>query len=347
MWNSASAPALVLAALAVAVSGGLIYISQSEPGNMTTQSNEGVAYTEIHSPSGFVNSEPFQLSDYVGKKVILLDFMTYSCINCQRTFPYLNDWYAKYKDDGLIVVGIHTPEFAFERDINNVRNAAKQFGLEFPLVLDNDYATWAAYGNRYWPRKYLIDIHGNVVYDHIGEGAYVETENKIVELLNERKQVLNESGIVSASFDTPVGAPTVDYEKVGTPETYLGASRIQYLVNLPSSSCLSGSCSYSFSNDELMGYELQGVWRIDDEYALLEEGKGALRMSFEASSVNLVAGSKNPVTVEVYVDDVFHKEVTISLHTLYQLVTLEEYGSHILEIRFPKPGVSAFAFTFG
>jgi cytochrome c biogenesis protein CcdA/thiol-disulfide isomerase/thioredoxin len=117
-------------------------------------------YKELVNPSGFVNSDPFQLKDIVGKKVILLDVMTYSCINCQRTFPYANAWYEKYKDKGLEIVAIHTPEFAFEHKIENVRDAMTKFGIKFPVVLDNDYGTWNAYGNNYWPRKYLIDIDG-------------------------------------------------------------------------------------------------------------------------------------------------------------------------------------------
>src|SRR3990167_6237732 len=160
-------------------------------------------YKEITSPSGFVNTGPFNLKDIVGKKVILLDFMTYSCINCQRTFPYLNAWYEKYKDQGLEIVGIHTPEFAFEKNIENVREAMRRFGILYPVVFDNDYATWRAYGNQYWPRKYLIDIHGDIVYDHIGEGAYEETEMKIRELLLERSRLLGErsadAGALAAS----------------------------------------------------------------------------------------------------------------------------------------------------
>lgn len=305
-------------------------------------------YRDIVSPSGFVNAEPFALKDVVGKKVVLIDFVTYSCINCQRTFPYLNAWYDAYKGDGLEIVGIHTPEFAFEKDIGNVRAAAEKFGLEFPLVLDNDYGTWTAYQNRYWPRKYLIDIHGNIVYDHIGEGAYDETEEKIVELLNERKRVLGEPGTVVKS-GAPKDAVTVDFEKVKTPETYLGAARLQYLVNLPQASCLNGSCSYSFSDGKPNGYELMGQWKIDGEYAMLEKGEGAIRIAFTASKVNLVAGSMaQGIRAEVYVDGALHKELVIYANELYNLVDLGgAYGSHVMEIRFLDAPVSAYAFTFG
>ena len=178
---------LVLAGLAV---GTLIF---SSPGSNKVLPSGGVRYQEIVGPSGFVNTDGITIRELIGQKIVLVDFMTYSCINCQRTFPYLNAWYGKYKDQGLEIIGIHTPEFAFEKDIDNVREAMKHFGISYPVVLDNDYATWNAYGNRYWPRKYLIDIQGNVVYDHIGEGDYEETEMKIRELLEERAQVLGEN----------------------------------------------------------------------------------------------------------------------------------------------------------
>jgi hypothetical protein len=143
-------------------------------------------------------------------------------------------------------------------------------------------------------------------------------------------------------------AETPQFDAVRTPETYLGAKRVQYLVNLPSTSCLNGSCSYSFSDESRQGYELEGQWAIDGESAMLEKGVGAIRLPFTASKVNLVAGSATPVDVEVYVDGALHKQVVITTHDLYNLVDLGgKYGSHVVEIRFLTPGVSAFAFTFG
>lgn len=156
----------------------------------TTKKN---MYREIVSPSGYINTnnEDITIGQYVGEKVILLNVMTYSCINCQRTFPYVNAWYEKYRDDGLLVIGIHTPEFAFEKNKTNVENAMREFGITYPVVMDNDFATWKAYGNKYWPRKYLIDSNGNIIFDHIGEGKYVETELAIVQALQELKQQQN------------------------------------------------------------------------------------------------------------------------------------------------------------
>ncbi len=154
---------------------------------------EGIPYVELVSPSGFVNTddEAITIGQFVGSRVILLQVMTYACINCKRTMPYVVSWYETYKDDGLMVIGIHTPEFAFEKKKENVETAMEAFGVTFPVVLDNEYKTWRALENRYWPRRYLIDIHGTIVYDHIGEGAYEETESMIKTLLEERKTLLD------------------------------------------------------------------------------------------------------------------------------------------------------------
>ncbi len=140
-------------------------------------------YTELVGTTGYVNSEPFELGDFIGKKVILVSFMTYSCINCQRTMPLLNKLYDTYRENGLVVVGVHTPEFAFEHNIDNVRRELNEQGVRFPVVLDNNYSTWRAYNNSYWPARYLINLEGNVSYYHAGEGAYTETASKIEEAL--------------------------------------------------------------------------------------------------------------------------------------------------------------------
>jgi len=335
-----------------------VILDQNERATMKARTYD--VAKEITTPDGFINTDAFKLSDYIGKKVILVDFWTYSCINCQRTLPYLNAWHEKYADDGLLIIGVHTPEFEFEKEYDNVLKATEKYAVSYPVVLDNDYSTWTAYKNRYWPRKYLIDIDGYIVYNHIGEGGYGETEEKIVELLNERKQVLGEEGSVFVKAGEPTGTQDVDFEQVATPETYLGAARIQYLINLPNVSCLSGSCTYSFSNmKDFRGYELMGAWKLDDETASLESDTGALRITFTASKVNLVAGSDTPVRARILVDgkpvdslssgsDVENGIVTFTEHDLYNLVDLNgTYESHILEIQFLDPGISAFAFTFG
>lgn len=156
-----------------------------EKKNMTKLASQG-KFTEIVDASGYLNTngQKIQIGDYVGKKIILVEILTYSCINCQRTVPYLNDWYTKYKDKGLIVIAIHAPEFAYEKNIDNVqKELVQKQGVRFPVVLDNDFKTWSAYKNQFWPHRYLIDLNGDVVDDHIGEGKYAETEQKIVQLL--------------------------------------------------------------------------------------------------------------------------------------------------------------------
>lgn len=317
---------------------------------------------EITTPDGFINSSEFTLADYVGKKVILVDFWTYSCINCQRTTPYLNDWYKKYEDDGLIIVGIHTPEFEFEKDYKNVERAVEKFGIDFPVVLDNDFSTWRAYQNRYWPRKYLIDIDGYIVYDHIGEGAYKETEEAIVKALNERNERL---GLENISIkDSLVDAENPNFSEVETRETYLGYSRMSYNNNSLDeiSSCPEFKRRCNFTKPEILEanhFAFAGLWNIDEEYSEVLEEDSSIFIDFKASKVNLVIESEDDHLAEVYLDGELISEdksgysvengvVMFNDAGLYNLVDLNgEYGRHVLEIRFKDAGVRAFAFTFG
>ena len=148
---------------------------------------------EIVAPSGFINADDVSINEARGEKVVLLDFWTYTCFNCQNTQPYINRWHQKYADDGLRIVGVHTPEFGFEREYANVEQAVREAGIRYPVVLDNSYATWDAYDQRYWPAWYLIDADGFIRYKHFGEGAYGETEAKIQELLAERNRIGNQA----------------------------------------------------------------------------------------------------------------------------------------------------------
>jgi len=297
-------------------------------------------YREIVNPSGFVNATPFKLADLIGKKVILVDFMTYSCINCQRTFPYLNAWYEKYKDQGLEIVAIHTPEFAFEKNIKNVEQAAQEFGLKFPLVLDNDYATWGAYENQYWPRKYLIDINGNVVYDHIGEGNYDVTEAKIVELLKERAELTGGSiseGKVSV-------APYNIYAR--SPETYFGAWRNTNFGNGESGKI--GEQKFVLPNIISQNkFYLGGTWNITAEYAENVVAPAELVFKFDAKEVYIVAEGDNEKKIEVYIDGSMTEVIKIKDSKLYHIVSLPSAGEHTLRIIFKNPGTRIYAFTFG
>lgn len=318
--------------------------STCPPQNMDVPERSGEPYKEIVNPSGFVNTEPITLGEFIGKKVILLDFLTYSCINCQRTFPYLNAWDEKYRDQGLLIVGIHTPEFAFEKDIRNVREAMKQFGITHPIVLDNDYATWRAYGNNYWPRKYLIDIRGNVVYDHIGEGAYEETEQKIRELLAERARVLGEDAQMGGDLVTYAVAPTTI--AANSPETYFGSARNELLGNgMPGTSGIrTFTLPETFRRDTLY---LGGSWEIMPEYARNTKEEARISYRFEAKNVYFVAGAAQEIEVTVVVDGKKTKQLVIRANTLYTLVENAVAGTHTLELIIHNPGLEAYTFTFG
>jgi cytochrome c biogenesis protein CcdA/thiol-disulfide isomerase/thioredoxin len=320
--------------------------------------NEG-PYIEIKDPSGFVNSDPFKLADLVGKKVILLDFIDYSCINCERTFPYLEEWYKKYGPDGFAVVAIHTPEFSFEKDQNNVAAAAKQFGLTFPIVLDNDYATWNAYQNEYWPHKYLIDIHGNIIYDHIGEGSYDQTEAEIVKQLNIARQYLGEPGTVTEATTSLPSDYTVNTE---SPETYFGTMRNEYFANgtpgaAGEKTYTMPSASATLSPNE---FYLGGDWDIEEQYAENKSASSSISYEFDAENMYFVAASTNgtPVTATILIDgkpippqwqgaDVVNGTLTITGSRLYSVFTSSIMGQHRIDIIFNNPGVQAYTFTFG
>jgi cytochrome c biogenesis protein CcdA/thiol-disulfide isomerase/thioredoxin len=316
-------------------------------------------YQEIVNPSDFVNTDGITLSSLVGQKVILLDFLTYSCINCQRTFPYLNAWYDAYKDDGLEIVGIHTPEFAFEKNKQNVIEAAKEFGLEFPIVMDNDYATWNAYKNRYWPRKYLIDIHGNIVYDHIGEGAYDETEKKIQELLEERRRVLGETGTVSVRT-TPIDAEEVSFDTVKSRETYFGSLR-NNKQGMQTATLPDGTIRFArpTASDMVDGQlYLIGDWKITPEYAENSTKKASILFRYTAQKVFIVMDADDATKATILIDGkkvnastqgvhVNNGVVTIDNEQLYRLIEHKDIETHTLEIQIENAGVRAYAFTFG
>ena len=327
--------------------------------------NDEGSYTEIVNPSGFVNSPngggvPFKLADLIGKKVILIDFVDYSCINCERTFPYLNGWYKKYIDQGLEIVAIHTPEFSFEKDISNVTAAAKRFGIQFPIVLDNDYSTWNAYGNEYWPHKYLIDIHGRVIYDHIGEGGYDETEARIVQALNERQTYLGQIGTISISTST---VPNLAIQ-AESPETYFGAMRNDAFGN--------GIAGFSYTNNFTVPNDLTrnvfylgGKWNIQHEYIQNVSPGAQISFKFSASKMYIVAspskdnsGNFEPVTAQILIDgkqitaeqsgaDVKNGVLTIDSSRLYNIFSDTVLGQHRLDIIFNFVGAEAFTFTFG
>jgi len=302
---------------------------------------------EISSPHGYINTEAISIEEYIGKKVILVDFWTYSCINCQRTFPYLNAWWEKYEDKGLVMIGIHTPEFAFENILSNVVAAVEKYEIKYPVVLDNDYATWNAYANRYWPAKYIIDIDGFIVYQHFGEGQYKETEEKIQELLAERKMVLAEEETkIFKTLVEPKGVAVVDRRSVGSPEVYFGAFRNEILANGKQSTI--GNQSFTAPNEiQLNKLYLDGQWKIEREFAENMNAGARIIFGYQARVVNFVAEAPFGAKVKIFQDGVLVKELEIKDAALYELIADQDYGQHIIEILIEDPGLQAFTFTFG
>lgn len=314
---------------------------------------------EITGISDYINTEgrPITFGEFKGKKVVLVDFWTYSCINCKRTIPYLTAWDDRYRDKGLVIVGVHTPEFAFEKIKANVeREVTNTFRIEYPVILDNDFATWNAFGNHYWPRKYLIDIDGYIVYDHIGEGEYEETERQIQNALAERARVLGLAGEVP-----DMGAPIVldvgeGGEQERSPETYFGASRNEFLKS-GTPHLLGTQAGVIPTTLETHQLYLKGQWNIHEEYAS-NAGPASIVYRFSARDVYFVARSDSGARVRLFLDgaplgasagrDVgSDSTMTITRDGLYELIKLDTHGEHTLEIQVEEGILNAYTFTFG
>jgi thiol-disulfide isomerase/thioredoxin len=280
----------------------------------------------------WLNSTPLTLASLHGK-VVLIDFWTYSCINCLRTLPYLERWAKTYESAGLVVVGVHTPEFAFEHVPANVERATHSLGVTYPVALDNDYGTWSAWGNQYWPAEYFIDRRGHVRYAHFGEGEYQKSEDVIRTLLAER------------TLPKPVSASITDQTPTDllTPETYLGSARIDRYIG---SKIVAGrEAAYTIPGAVPQGsFAYGGDWTVGQERIVA--GPGAkLRLSFHARKVFLVLGSMG--MVEVSVDGRHTKTVDVTQDRLYTLAELPGKATdHTLDLSF-TPGTEAYAFTFG
>ena len=298
------------------------------------------------NPSGFVNSDPFHIQDLIGKKVILIDFWTYSCINCQRTLPYLTAWYDKNKDQGLEIIGVHTPEFQFEHDINNVKSATQKFGIKYPVVLDNDYGTWNAYQNLYWPREYLIDIDGFIVHDHAGEGDYDVTEKAIQDALKERAQVLHIQDTVASGIAAPVNAIALDPTQVGSPETYFGSARNEFFGNGTSGKAGTVQLTAPSALTQNKFY-LDGSWNIQQEYAENQSANASISYRYQAKHVYFVAGAMSANSVQVYRDGVLVKTISVQANQLYPLIDESDSGAHSMKLIIQNPGLQAYTFTFG
>jgi thiol-disulfide isomerase/thioredoxin len=300
---------------------------------------------EIAGIRQWFNSDPLTLSQLKGK-VVLVDFWTYSCINCIRTLPYIESWYEKYKDQGLVVIGVHSPEFPFEGKPDNVAAAIAKFGITYPVAMDNDFVTWKNYKNQYWPAHYLIDRDGNVVDTHFGEGGYAETENKIRALLGLGQKT-------DAAPDKAVSSANQ------TPETYLGYDRGR---NFASNEAVVSDESQAYSLPGSLKqnqWALKGAWTIAGDHITADRHGAALRLHFNAGKVYLVLGSKSgqPVKAKITLNgaavggnagkDAADGMITVDQHRLYELLNLPSVTDGVLEITADAPGLEAYAFTFG
>lgn len=294
----------------------------------------------------WLNSPPLTMQALRGK-VVLVDFWTYSCINCVRTLPYLTDWDRKYHDKGLVIVGVHSPEFEFEKNLDNVKAAMAQYGIHYPVALDNHLDTWVNFDNRYWPAHYLIDRQGQVVYTHFGEGDYDITENNIRYLL----------GLKQPGETIQVEAPTFSVGQ--TPETYLGYLRADSYGGrgrVQRDMLARYGFPLFLPGDE---WAMKGLWRVEGERIVAGEKGAALRLNFKARKVFLVLGNTQgkPVHVTLKLNgepvggnagkDAPNGALTIDRHTLYELIDQKTPKNSLLEIDVGEPGLEAYAFTFG
>ncbi len=304
---------------------------------------------ELRGITNWLNSGPLNLMELRGK-VVLIDFWTYTCINCIRTLPHVTGWYNKYKDQGFVVIGVHSPEFEFEKNTKNVENAIKQYSINYPVAQDNNFATWNAYSNHYWPAEYLIDMSGNIRRTHFGEGEYDEMEKAIQALLLEGGKNVTTS-LQAMPDETP--------KTSRSPETYLGYQRMQYYF--PSEKILPGKDVFTIApNIPVNSFTLGGEWDIQGEQAAAGD-KAILQYHFYADKVFLVMrpGANTSATVKVYLDgslvktlqagaDVKDGVVTVDTDKLYNVIDLKgKPGDHFLRLEFETPGVEVFAFTFG
>jgi cytochrome c biogenesis protein CcdA/thiol-disulfide isomerase/thioredoxin len=306
----------------------------------------------------WLNSEPLSMEALKGK-VVLVDFWTYSCINCLRAIPYVEAWAEKYKEQGLVVIGVHAPEFAFEKNVDNVKKAIGDLGITYPVAIDNNYAIWRAFDNEYWPAHYFIDANGKVRHHHFGEGDYDGSERIIQQLLTETGKSNVAGGVVNVKA---TGAEAASNEAdVQSPETYVGWRRSQNFVD-EKGTVNDVPNNYTLSTPRLNEWGLTGNWTVGAEMAGLNAKDGSLYYRFHARDLHLVLGpgaDGKPVRFQVTVDgkppgDGHGVDTdgagngTVTEQRLYQLV--RESGAvadHTFEIRFLDPGVQAYAFTFG
>ncbi|VVM88303.1 cytochrome c biogenesis protein DipZ [Pseudomonas fluorescens] len=307
----------------------------------------------------WLNSPPLDAQALKGK-VVLVDFWTYSCINCLRTLPYLKAWAEKYRDQGLVVIGVHAPEFAFERNVGNVSKAMKDLGINYPVAIDNEFRIWRAFNNEYWPAHYFADAQGRIRYHHFGEGAYAESERVIQQLLREAGAAKVADGLINASAEGVQLAP--DMNEVQSPETYVGYQRAEHFVAETRLTPDKVTTYNPVSQLALNDWSLEGQWNVGPERATSSAPAGRIVYRFHARDLHLVLGpgaDGKPVRFKVLIDGKAPGEAhgtdvapdgsgNVTEQRLYQLVRQSgAVTDRTFSIEFLDPGVSAYAFTFG
>jgi cytochrome c biogenesis protein CcdA/thiol-disulfide isomerase/thioredoxin len=320
--------------------------------------NEG-PFPSLSGAVSWLNTPPLT-ADGLRGRVVVIDFWTYSCINCLRAIPYVEAWAEKYRDSGLVVIGVHTPEFAFEKDLTNVKRAVQDLKLTYPVAVDSNYAIWRAFKNEYWPAHYFVDARGTVRYHHFGEGQYEESERVIRELLKEKNARLPDAEYVNL---TPAGIQAAPSQRdVKSPETYVGFQRQDNYVS-PEAIRKNQAATYTAPvRPRVNQWGLAGAWNVRDENAMLVSAPGKIIFRFHARDLHLVLGpgsSRTAVRFRVRVDGAPPLEDrgvdvdaqgsgTVSGYRLYQLIRQRgPVEDRTFEIEFLDPGVQAFAFTFG
>ncbi len=328
---------------------------------LSTDKSQFKKAPEFEGISSYINSNGTKLSDLKGK-VVLIDFWTYSCINCIRTLPYLVDWNQKYSDKGLVIIGIHSPEFEFEKGLDNVKQAVTRFGIKYPVLLDNDHGTWNAFQNSYWPRKYLVDSEGFIRYDHIGEGGYVETENAIRTLLAERtgQQSISSTSVNQTNLSIPE-SQSVDFNQIKTPELYFGYQYARSQLGNNEGFDPEKIVNYTLPSSKLKpnAIYLEGEWKNKADSMELVGNEGKIILDYSAKSINIVAGGQGEITVMEFGKDNQTRnpysgndlnsegKLTIDGQRLYNIGRHQDYGNRQIAIDISGTGFRIYTFTFG
>ncbi|KAF6244488.1 redoxin family protein [Nitrosopumilus sp. b2] len=356
--------------LAVAIGMGIAAISisfstldETNVSNITNQDTSKIDKSgfkmapDLVGIAHYLNTTPEELSQEMEGKIVLYDIWTYSCINCIRTLPYITAWDDKYSDQGLLIIGVHSPEFEFEKDPENVKMSIDKHGIDYPVVMDNDMETWKAFENRYWPRKYIADHEGYIRYDHIGEGGYQETEKVIQQLLKERSDAL---GIQTTLASSLVDIEEFEHTLFRTPELYFGYYFAQNRNQLGSEEGFQPGKTVVYEESEkieLHKFYPIGTWKNNKDNMELISDAGKIKLLYNAKEVNIVTASN--AELEIFLDgeelpeqysgtDIQTRNILrVSEPGLYNIISNEDSASHVLEIKVTGSGFEIFTFTFG